>query len=159
MTPATHKKKGAVVCVMLYMMLTTACTGNTSITQECHHIDHRQWYADDTVHVQLPPIMETGLYNESFMLRTDRNYPYKELFLKVEHKLASPDKTNCDTICLHLSDSSTGVNLLQYESVQNVLYLMNGQHWEIRITHLMHRNPLPSISDVGVCVTPLKTRQ
>jgi len=159
MTPVTHKKKGAVVSVMLYMMLTTACTGNTSIIQECHHIDHRQWYADDTIYVQLPPIVETGLYNESFLLRTDRNYPYKELFLKVEHKLTTPDKTICDTICLHPSDSSIGVNLLQYESVQNVLYLVNGQHWEIRITHLMHRNPLPSISDVGVCVTPLKTRQ
>ncbi len=159
MTPVKHKKKQTVVSVVLYMMLATACTNNIGTVQKCRHIDHRQWYADDTVSVLLPPAVETGLYNECYMLRTDRNYPYEELFLKVEHKFTSPDKTFCDTICLHPSDSSTGVNLLQYVSAQNVLHLVSGQHGEIRITHLMHRNPLPSVSDVGVCVTPLKTRQ
>lgn len=150
----TCKCKHAVVCMFSALALTTACVDTASTTQEFRHIDHRLWYAEDTVTLSVTPIGKTGLYAERYMLRTDHNYPYEELFLKVEHRLASPDMTLCDTVCLHPVDSSAGTYLLQYVSQPKELHLVNGQHGEICVTHLMHRNPLPAISDVGVSVLP-----
>ena len=74
---------------------------------------------------------------------------------------ALPDSSliSRDTLCYHLSDESgnlcgQGINLLQYETRAGTLPLRTGEETQIRIHHLMRRETLPYIMEVGVRVAP-----
>jgi gliding motility-associated lipoprotein GldH len=90
-------------------------------------------------------------------LRVTNNYPYEGLVLEVEQKFQHPYSHRADTIKYMLTDESgdfteNGINYYQYESQSIPLDLKKGQTGEIRIRHLMHREVLPGIMDVGVRV-------
>ena len=86
-------------------------------------------------------------------------FPYQEVYVLVEQRLTNPYETYKDTLCLKLADAEgkikdNGISLLQYEEKQMMLYLRKGQTGEIRVSHLMHRDPLPEVSDVGIMLQP-----
>lgn len=90
-------------------------------------------------------------------LRVTNNFPYESLILEVEQNYQHPIGHRIDTIRYPLTDKSgdfteKGINYFQYETQGVPLDLKKGQAGEIRIRHLMHREELSGIMDVGIHV-------
>ena len=88
-------------------------------------------------------------------LRTTDAYPYQSVWLAVERKFSRPDTLLSDTVESVLADSSfrptgKGIRLYQSQAALPPLSLRKGQRGQIRICHLMIRETLPGIHDVGV---------
>jgi gliding motility-associated lipoprotein GldH len=88
-------------------------------------------------------------------LRVTNSFPYELLVIEVEQEYQHPKAQRLDTIYCQLADKSgdftkKGINYFQYETQCLSLDLKKGQTGEIKIRHLMHREVLPGIMDVGV---------
>ncbi len=77
----------------------------------------------------------------------------------VQFRLQEPDVVFTDTVELLTNDAVTarplgqGTVLPTVEHTVNRLQLYRGQHGTLRIYHLMHRDPLPAITHVGVKIS------
>lgn len=116
------------------------------------------WNRTDTLQFILPVLATDDNCSVQIGLRVTNNFPYEELFLEVEQKCQNPYSHRVDTIKFKLTDESgdfteNGINYFQYESQSLPLDLKKGQTGEIRIRHLMHREVLPGIMDVGIRVS------
>ena len=144
--------------VVLLPLLCMACTRHTLI-HSFRAIPEEGWRRSDTLVFTLPPSPDDAEYALYIDLRLHNRFPYRELWLAVEHHLPDSSLISRDTLCYHLSDESgnlcgQGINLLQYETRAGTLPLRTGEETQIRIHHLMRRETLPYIMEVGVRVTP-----
>ena len=144
--------------VVLLPLLCMACTRHTLI-HSFRAIPEEGWRRSDTLVFTLPPSPDDAEYALYIDLRLHNRFPYRELWLAVEHHLPDSSLISRDTLCYHLSDESgnlcgQGINLLQYETHAGTLPLRTGVETQIRIHHLMRRETLPYIMEVGVRVTP-----
>ncbi len=114
------------------------------------------WHARDTLVLKLPPIAENGVWDMSVGMRTRTDFPYQGIWMVAETRLRHPAAVVRDTFYLRLNDPqgeplTRGVNLLQREQlVAQQRQFFKGQKGEIRLYHLMHREHLPSITEIGV---------
>ena len=113
------------------------------------------WDKADTVTFTLPALTQDDNCSLLIGLRLNGNYPYEQLVLQVEQDLQHPITHRLDTIYYQLTDeggefSQEGVNYFQYETQGIPLYLRKGQTGEIRIRHLVRKEVLPGIADVGI---------
>ena len=113
------------------------------------------WDRTDTVRFTLPALTQDDNCSVLIGLRLTNNYPYEQLVMQVEQDLQHPTIHKLDTITYKLTESNgefteKGVNYFQYETQGLPLDLKKGQTGEIRIRHLMHREVLPGITDVGI---------
>ena len=131
-----------------------ACTQSTLL----HHsepVDEDGWSRTDTLQYNLPTIPEDGNYQIQVGLRYDVRFPYQGLWIVAEVSLHHPMAYHCDTLYFKTADEEghfigTGLNLLQTEIKLTTLHLQKGQSGKIRLHHIMQREVLPSIKDVGV---------
>lgn len=144
--------------VVLLSLLCMACTHHT-LVHSFRSIPEEGWRRTDTLIFTLPTTLDDAEYALYIDLRLHNRFPYRELWLAVEHGVAGERGSICDTLCCHLSDqegklSGQGINLLQYETRAGTLPLQAGRQTQIRIHHLMRRETLPYIIEVGVRVAP-----
>ncbi|MCD8317674.1 MAG: gliding motility lipoprotein GldH [Paraprevotella sp.] len=121
------------------------------------HIPQEGWRNTDTLIFALDTLKEDVLCQFDIDLRSTDRYPYKSLWLKVERQFTFPDTTRCDTVQCQLTDPTTdrmgkGIYTYQYSVPLSEFPLRKGQTGQIRITHLMQRETIPGICDVGICV-------
>jgi gliding motility-associated lipoprotein GldH len=90
-------------------------------------------------------------------LRVTDHFPYEMLILEVEQSYQNPVSHRLDTLYYRLANEDgdfieKGINYFQYETQGVTLDLKKGQTGRIKIRHLMHREVLPGIMDVGIHV-------
>lgn len=137
-------------------VVAAACIRNTVL----HHyepIDENGWNRTDTLQYELPSIPKTGDYQISIGLRYDEQYPYQGLWIVAETFLNNPIAHRRDTLFFQTADEDgqfigKGVTLLQADTLLTTLHLQEGQNGRIRLRHIMQRETLPGIRDVGVKV-------
>ena len=115
------------------------------------------WDRADTIVFNLPALTTEDDCSVLIGLRVTNSYPYEWLMLEVEQNYQNPVGHRVDTIKYQLTDDSgdftaKGINYFQYESRSLPLDLKKGQTGELRIRHLMRRETLSGIMDVGVRV-------
>ncbi len=122
------------------------------------------WHANDTIVVALPPLTENGRWDFSAGVRARTDFPYQGLWMVAETRLQKPQAIVRDTFYFRLTDPrgeplTTGVNLMQREQlVVQGRPFFRGQKGEIRIFHLMRREKLPGIIDIGVKMVQTQDR-
>ncbi len=111
------------------------------------------WPKTDTLCFALPPLDSTRTYHLTVAVRSARHYPYRNLWLVVEQSDTlglhrHRDTLNC-TLIAPDGASPSGITLHQHEFPVPTP-LLHPQGSTLRIYHLMQREALPGISDVGL---------
>ncbi len=143
--------------LVVVVLLVVACTGNTAY----HHYEHVRgsgWRQSDTLHFRLPEATRSGHYPRQVGLRYGNAFPYEGVWMVVETRLHHPSRLLRDTLYFRTSDDNgqsmgDGINLEQHEVAIGPLYLSRGQQAEVAIYHIMHREIIPNILDVGLKLT------
>ena len=141
---------------LLLLLLTAGCDKNT-IIHSYQPLEKSQWDKLDTVRFTLPVLSSDDNCNMLIGLRVTNNYPYEMLVMEVVQYYQHPIAHRIDTVYYRLADESgnllkNGVSLYQYETQTVPLEQKKGQRGEVRIRHLMHKDTLPGIVDVGIHV-------
>lgn len=116
------------------------------------------WEQNDTLTFTTDSIPHDGVYAFQIGLRTTSIYPYRMLWLLVENEWRNPKFTKTDTVICHLTNAEGdlnghGIDSYQYTYPCPSLHLRKGQVGHIRIRHIMRREILPGVSDVGIKIT------
>lgn len=118
------------------------------------HVPAAEWGYRDTLSFTVDTVKDDGLCHFEVGLRVTEDYPYKSIWLGVERSFSPPAVFRRDTVECFLSDSTRhkagGLHLHQYVVPLPSLQLWQGQSGQVRIVHLMNREALPGIYDVGV---------
>lgn len=127
--------------------------------------DGRGWNVRDTLFIPVPPVPRDGDYTLSVGMRVDNGFSWEGVWVEAELQADTPHVCHTDTLFVRLYDEKArpvaeGVNLLQVEqpSVRPVR-LRQGQRGRLRLRHLMRRETLPHITDVGACLRMEPSRQ
>ncbi|MDD4760235.1 MAG: gliding motility lipoprotein GldH [Bacteroidaceae bacterium] len=128
----------------------TACFGYRSTPIE-------GWEQHNVLTFKVDTIKQSGEYGVYVSLRTTNAYPFQSIFLLVKTQLVSPEWNNQDTLVCVLTDkqgihSGHGISFYQNDYLLKKIKLQRGQSGNIMVSHIMRRNILPGISDVGVTV-------
>ena len=119
------------------------------------------WEPGDTLKFHVDSVEQGGDYRLSLWLRTSVSepYPFTSLWLVMRTQLHRPDTLLCDTTeCRLINEQGEsvghGISLFQYSFPLKSLHLPTGSSADIRIFHIMRREVLPGITDVGVRFDP-----
>ena len=140
---------------LLILLLLYACTADTWV-HRYESVAREGWRRSDTLVFALPPSPETQCHRVAVGLRFHNRVPYQYLSLVVEQQ-ADSLIIRKDTLTFQLADSAgmpkgEGINLLQYSTPAPPLHLEKGQHARLRLYHIMKREVIPHVLEVGVRV-------
>ncbi len=115
------------------------------------------WESVDTLKYHVDTLSSSGTYEMSIGVRTSATtlYPYQSLWLVMRQSWHNPDRTTTDTLQLQFTNAKGdveghGVSIYQFDFPLAALQLPAGASADIRITHIMSRELLPGITDIGV---------
>lgn len=151
----THKLLLALVGMLLLPML--SCS-REEVCYRFRHIDGGKWHCDSVLlfGVDSLPIADNQLVQVSLEISSNHAYPYRNLWLQIEHNLTDT-LFHTDTLQVMLADESghwrgsSAGGLCQLSVPWLASFKPDGAvTGEIRISHLMTDDPLPGIEKVGV---------
>lgn len=116
---------------------------------------------NDTVAFDVPPVASTGRYRQEVGLRITAGFPFKELALEVRQTVEPGHRVRVDTLTCRLYDDGGnllghGLSVFQYGFILADTELHKGDSLHVRIRHVMKRQILPGITDIGFCVEALR---
>ncbi len=134
--------------------LFTACEDDTVIHQQ-RSIPIEGWEQFDTVTFVVDSLPDKGNYLLSIDIRTTSEFPYQSLYLKVDQTWNSPLMVRTDTLCCPIATPDgdiigSGISHFQYTFPLVREQLNSGQHGLVSIRHVMQRDILPGIANVGI---------
>ena len=133
------------------------CTGST-LYHRYQPLPDTGWERRDTIWFDLP-IAEGSLdATLSIGLRWTGDIPLEEVVIGIEQQWESSCTHHSDTIRFRLTDSEgnavgTGINIHQSEASGAHLLLKEGLQGRIGIHHLMTREPIPGITEIGIRIS------
>jgi gliding motility-associated lipoprotein GldH len=138
------------------LLLLSGCDRHT-LLHTYQSIPNNEWNRSDTLLFTLPQAAADVCYTLHIGLRTTQLFPYQGVMLAVEQDCQHPTVHREDTVFYRLARPdgnimSEGIHYSQSEAVNLPLQLQQGQSCQIRIRHLMQRETLPGIADVGIHV-------
>lgn len=150
---------------MAALLAMTGCSRQT-IYSHYEPIVPEGWERNDSICFDIPIIIEEGDYSQTIGLRTDNAYPYKNLTLVVDYRLKTPNPRPQtlqwrDTLEVRITDNEgnvlgTGINHYQYEMALPNIMLHIDDSLHVSVRHLMRRECLPGITDIGFTVSRRK---
>lgn len=125
---------------------------------EYHPVSLEGWSKTDTVVINLPEISRTSLCQARVGVRTNTTYPYRNIWLGVCQTLHHPDTVFLDTVaCPVMLSSDLGKNgiglFLTEDSLPERVY-QAGQSGTIKIFHILRREEVPGVCQVGIQIQP-----
>lgn len=144
----------AAVSILLSL---TGCNEHV-IYHSYRHVPEQGWNSRDTFTFDIDTVRTAATYQFALGLRSTNSYPYTVIWLAVEREFSHPDTLHRDTVKCQLMDSVThrmgkGIYMYQYDVPLPPMTLHRGQTGQVRIIHLMQREVLPGIHDVGVLIS------
>lgn len=131
-----------------------ACSGNVAY-DTFNHTQLAGWDKADTLFFGVPPLRESGIYKPSVGLRINENFPFTSVTLVVDY-IVEPEHRACsDTLWCRLIDNKgntlgRGVSYYQFDFTGSELRLDKGDSLHVGIRHIMKRELLPGVADVGL---------
>lgn len=116
------------------------------------------WEKNDTMVYAVRRLARSGVYRQEIGLRITREYPFTGVSLLVERIVEPGHKVSVDTLNCRLYDDKGaikghGVSHFQYSFILSDVDMRRGDSLNVRIRHLMKREILPGISDIGFRMT------
>ncbi len=118
------------------------------------------WGKSDTLTYCLPEVPDSGLYDFYVDVRTTAAFPYTGLKVGALTGTDSLSAERRDTADCRVQTPSgiplgEGVTLICHEAPLFRLFLCPGQRTTVRLYHVMRKEDLPGVSDVGLKVVPV----
>lgn len=109
---------------------------------------------NDTAVFDVPPMPASGRYRQEVGLRITAAYPFTNLCLQVEQTVEPGRRVRVDTLDCRLYDADgnvlgRGISVLQYGFILADVYLQKGDSLHVCVRHIMKREILPGIADIG----------
>lgn len=122
------------------------------------HTQIEGWEKNDTLVFDVPRLASPGRYRLEMGLRTSGAFPFTGLSIVVEQTVIPGYKTLADTLNCRLTDEKGnvlghGISYFQYNFILSDVELAKGDSLHVRVRHIMKREILPGISDVGLKIT------
>ncbi len=152
---STPPSKLSTAALLLYILLCgVACTRGTRL----HHyqaVPRTGWSRADTLVFPLPASPADTSYRGTLGMRVSPAFPYRTLWLALRYDLSHPDTSYTDTLCCAFCDSTgrltgLGITRLQYQHPLPPFRLRAGQGGNLRIHHLMKKESIPEVYEVGI---------
>ena len=140
----------------LFIMMVVGTLFSCQRITRYHHyqpVGSDGWGRTDTLTFRLPCV--SGSHLLSVGLRHGPRFPYQELSVEAQTTIAPQGIVRRDTLRLRLATPqgeplSTGVGLGQRQQPLLVLQLDSSQQATVRLRHIMHREVVPDVRDVGI---------
>jgi gliding motility-associated lipoprotein GldH len=160
---ATIKNRIVYFVVALCFTLLLSCNRG-EIFFRFHHISHSQWQMDDAVVFTMDSLdfRQDRKYQVLIELTANATYPYRDLWLFVEHNLTDSvfrrDSLQFFLVSEYGRRLGSGVGGLRQLSIPLLtgIALDTAQVYELRIGHGMRSNPLRGIEKMGVKVVEMR---
>ena len=137
------------------LLLLAAWHQQRPLCYEYHHTLVEGWDQGRVQTFQTDTVGASGNYTFEVCLRTTFRYPFQTLWLLVEQHWQDEVRTMRDTVVCEIIDSKgnptgKGVSFFQSEHFVTNRLLRKGQTGTITVRHIMRRDMLPGISEVGI---------
>lgn len=144
----------AIMSVLFTVLAATSCGGG-EIYDTYRHTPLNGWDRTDTLYYDVPPVESAGIYRQELGLRIDDDFPFTGLTLVVDRTIEPGHRVSSDTLRCRLSDDKgnsygQGVSYYQYDFAVAEYSLNKGDSLHIGVRHIMKREMLPGISDIGL---------
>lgn len=134
----------------LFTLLFTACNDHMLFHQYVP-IASEGWTRTDTILFTLPPAPAEEDCQLYLGLRYGNTFPYEGIWIVVETELQHPSSVHSDTIYFTTTEKSKqGILFNQQEKLVRTLHLHPSQQGTIRLHHVMNRETMPAITDIGI---------
>lgn len=135
-------------------LLTASCAGDTLVYRYAA-LPADGWARRDTVCFDLPGNVEDISGTLTVGLRTKTGVAIRDIVLAVEQCDSDAFVIRRDTVCYPLTDNegdalTSGVNFHQYETQFVPFRMEKDRKGCVRIYHLMTRETIPGITEVGI---------
>lgn len=140
--------------LLMAILLLASCDKDT-ILHSYQPLTDNCWDRRDTITFDLPEQTQDDNCSMLIGLRLTNHFPYRQLIMLVEQDLCHPAVHKSDTIFYNLANEAGdftegGGNYFQIETQGLHMNLKKGQTGRISIRHLMNRESLPGVTDVGI---------
>lgn len=113
------------------------------------------WEPKDTLSFPIDTIGHTGRYAVSVGVRTTALFPFQSLWLVVKQQWQRPSAGKLDTVVCRFTNAAGdpadhGLSINQHEIPFDTLHLQRGTCGRITVRHIMRRDILPGVSDIGI---------
>lgn len=162
-----RSKALTVVFSVLFVAWTaTACIGG-KVFDAYEQIPVEGWDKNDTLNFSVPAVAADGVYNLALGLRTTGDYPFMSLTLLFEANIIAKKSDNlplvkapaklsrslsCPLVSSRGRSQGQGVSLYQYNFHVATISLHEGDSLQVNVRHIMKREMLPGITDLGLSV-------
>ncbi len=149
------KKPLAIMVAATAVCLFALSCERTSMLHTYRHTPVNGWEQSDVLTYDIDTIRQAGTYNLDVGVRTTNAFPYKKLWLVVEQHFTNPAISRADTLaCSFVNDeedrNGKGTNTYQYTFGLGKIKLERQQTGKISIRHIMRREMIPGVSDIGI---------
>ena len=143
--------------LILAVFLLAACTGQSTLVHTYCHVAAEGWNHNDTLTFDLPPTQADQDCQLNVGIRLTNRYPYTSLWIVIDEQWEG-QSVRTDTMEYQFIDSlgdfcGRGINIYQYEKDIRRLTLRGGAQGRLRLYHIMERETVPDVTEVGVRVT------
>lgn len=112
------------------------------------------WEKNDTLVFDVPRLRRHGTYSQEIGVRITRDFPFTRVSLLVERVIEPGHKVVADTLDCRLYDDEGnilghGISHYQYRFALPGIEMREGDSLHVCIRHIMKREILPGISDIG----------
>lgn len=113
------------------------------------------WSQGDTLTFPLSEVPQNGHYRLRVGVRVTDTYPYTSLWLVLKSQWQNPMMRRCDTLECRLCDeegfiNGKGLKTHQYLFSLPSVTLTKGQFGTFRVCHIMRKETLQGVSDIGI---------
>lgn len=146
---------GAAACVAAALWLGVASCREGTVMHFYRETPVEGWDQSDALVYPIDTVKDGGVYKMEVGVRTTNGYPYQKLWLTISAELHNPDTAFADTLACGFVDAGgardgSGTDTYQYRYDAGTVELRKGQSGTFRIQHIMRREILPGISDIGI---------
>ena len=154
MARSSKRRNRLVLSVALMVILLTACTQKT-VYHHYQHISTEGWERQDVVDFQIAPIKTSGNYQEEIGVRMQQDFPFTSMSVLVQQTIYPSMQYHYDTLECQFMDQQgkvmgDGISYYQYRFPLKTIALKEGDSLAVSIYHIMKRETLPGITDVGL---------
>lgn len=139
----------ATVCLAL-----SACTDGV-VFDTYRHVHLAGWDKADTLFYDVPPMRKAGHYVQTVNMRVNDSFLFTGVTLVIDRTVEPEHRTYSDTLKCQLADNKgntlgQGVNYYHSEFTVSEFDLAEGDSLHIGVRHIMKRETLPGIADIGL---------
>lgn len=144
----------AAALALLTPLLLVACADPRTY-DHFEHTDATSWETGEALVFDVPRQWE-GVYTMTFGVRTTVDYPYKNLAVVVETTVLPQRSVRRDTVMCAVSDNlghptgQRGISTCEHSAAVCAIRLQENDSLHVSVRHLMQREELPGVSEVGI---------